>query len=141
MEGVKIETVIVPLGMWHVRRHVIYADFPIEAAEGAFAVRRDWAGARPCERIASRTHADALCAQAHGAYGTSAIFALKGYDRGEMIQPEPNTNLMWPRTVLPMLRAGLPAGESKLICAVWADAGDAPCRDVPKEVREIAESL
>ena len=45
--------------------------------QGAFAVRRDWAGARPCERIASRTHADALCAQAHGAYGTSAIFALK----------------------------------------------------------------
>ena len=58
-----------------------------------------------------------------------------------MIWPEPNTNLMWPRTALPMLRADLPAGESTLVCAVYADAGDAPCQNVPKEVRDIAESL
>ncbi len=141
MEGVMIDTVVVPVGMWHVRKHVIHAEFPIEAAEGAFAVRRDWAGARPCDRIASDLKADGSSAQAHGAYGTSAVFALKGYDTGEMIWPEPNTNLMWPRTVLPMLRANLPAGESTLVCAVYADAGDTPQESIPREVQNVAESL
>ena len=141
MEGVSIDTVIVPAGMWHVRRHVIRADCEIEVAEGAFAVRRDWAGARPCDRIASIFSADAAHAQAHGAYGSSAVFALKGYDTGELVFPEPNTNLMYPRTVLPMLRAALPAGRHVLVCAVWADAGDAPRQNVPQEVQSIVDSL
>ena len=141
LEGVRIDTVIVPAGMWHVRKHRIHADYPVEAAEGAFAVRRDWAGSRPCDRIASVLKADGHSAQAHGAYGTSAIFALAGYEAGVMVWPEPNTNLMYPRTVLPMLRGTLPAGDSELVCAVYADAGDAPCETIPEEVRRIAESL
>ena len=48
---------------------------------------------------------------------------------------------MWPRTVLPMLRADLPAGESTLVCAVYADAGEAPQESIPREVQNIAESL
>ena len=47
MEGVTIRTVIAPWGMWHVRKHVIRNEYPVEAAEGAFAVPKDWAGARP----------------------------------------------------------------------------------------------
>jgi len=141
LEGVRIETVIVPWKMWHIRRHVIFADFPVEIAEGAFAVRRDWAGDRPCDRIASAVSADGRSATAHGDYGTSGIFALSGYETGVMIWPEPNTNLMYPRTVLPMLRGTLPAGKSVLMCAVCADADDRPCDQVPEEVLNIAESL
>ena len=141
MEGVRIETVIAPVGMWHIRKHVIRADFPLEAAEGAFAVRKDWAGARPCDRIASSLAAGGDFALAHGAYGTSAIFALRGYGAGEVIHPEPNTNLMYARTVLPTLRADLPAGETTLLCAVFSDAGDLPPASVPQEVKDLAESL
>ena len=144
MAGVEIDTVIAPLGMWHVRKHVIRTDAPIEIAEGAFAVRRDWAGGRPCDRIASRIDIDmegVTAAQASGAYGTSAIFALRGYATAEMVWPEPNTNLMYPRTLLPMLRAHLPAGEHALVCAVFSDAGDRPVKSVPEEVLQLAESL
>lgn len=141
LEGVRIDTVIVPVGMWHVRRHVIQADFEIEIAEGAFAVKKDWAGARPCDRIASALTQGPDRATAHGQYGTSAIFALKGYETGEVIHAEPNTNLMHPRTVIPMLRSRLPAGESVLICAVFSDAGDCVVESVPQEVLSIAESL
>ncbi len=141
LEGVTIDTVIAPLGLWHIRRHRIRSEFPLEAAEGAFAVRRDWAGVRPCDRISSALSADERHAAAHGAYGSTAIFALRGYGSGEVILPEPNTNLMVPRTVLPTLRAALPAGETVLLCAVWADAGD-DCPDtLPKEVEQLAESL
>lgn len=53
MEGVTIRTVIAPWGMWHVRKHVIYSDYPLEAAEGAFAVPKDWAGAVPATGCAA----------------------------------------------------------------------------------------
>lgn len=141
MAGVEIDSVIAPRGMWHVRKHVIRTDAPIEIAEGAFAVRRDWAGNRPCDRIASRIETEGGMAQACGAYGTSAIFSLSGYETAEMIWPEPNTNLMYPRTLLPMLLGRLPAGEHTLACAVFSDAGDSPVTTVPKEVLELAGSL
>ena len=141
MEGVTIDTVIAPVGMWHVRKHVIHADCALECAEGAFAVKKDWAGARPCDRIASVLSADGRHAAAHGARGTSAIWAIEGYDRGEVIHPECNTSLMHPRTVLPTLRAAIAPGEATLICAVWADAGDCLPEAVPQEVLDLAASL
>ena len=141
MEGVTIESVIVPVGMWHVRRHVVHAQVPIEAAEGAFAVKKDGPGKRPCDRIRTRTQAGGGWARAEGPYGTSAIFALSENWEGRVISPEPNTNLLCPRTVLPMLHADLEAGDSVLLCAVYADTQDRQVLEVPKEVLEVAKSL
>ena len=140
-EGVTIDTVIAPLGMWHVRKHVIRAAFPLEAAEGAFSVKKDWAGARPCDRISTRTEADAAHAAAAGDRGTSAIYALKGYTAGEVISTEPNTNLMEPRCVLPMLHGRTGPGRHELLCAVFTDAGNRLPETIPEEVRKLAESL
>ena len=140
-EGVTIDTVIMPLGMWHIRKHVIRTEAPLEVAEGAFSVPKDWAGARPCDRICTRTDADETGACAAGERGTSAICALKGYSAGEVIHTEPNTNLMEPRCVLPMLRGRLEPGESELICAVYTDAGDRLPETIPEEVRKLAGSL
>ena len=141
MEGVTIHTVIAPVGMWHVRKHVVETEFPLEAAEGAFSVPKDWAGKRPCDRIASRLAADEHGAVAHGARGTSAVFALRGYDRGEIICPECNTNLMYPRTMLPTLRATLEPGKTTLLCAVFTDTGDARPEKVPQQVLDAAAAL
>ena len=141
MTGVMIDTVIVPCGMWHIRKHIVRAECGIEMAEGAFSVRKDWAGRRPCDRIASKLIQTDTLAAAHGAYGTSAIFALKGYDRGEVIHTEPNTSMIWPRCVLPMLRAEMEAGERTLLCAVWTDTEDRMPAEVPEEVLRIAEGL
>ena len=141
MNGVSIDTIIAPLGMWHVRKHVIRTAVPLEAAEGAFSVPKDWAGARPCDRIRTATKAGADFAAASGGRGTSAIFALKGYTRGEVIDTEPNTNLMEPRCVLPMLHARLEAGTRELCCAVFTDAGEDLPEEIPEEVRKLAESL
>ena len=141
VNGVAINTVIAPLGMWHVRKHTIRTEIELQAAEGAFSVPRDWAGKRPCDRITTLTEADAVHAAASGDRGTSAVFALKGYLKGEVIHTEPNTNLMEPRCVLPVLHAGLKPGEHTLLCAVFTDAGPSlPC-EIPEEVRKLAESL
>ena len=141
MNGVTIETVIAPLGMWHIRKHVIRTEVPLEAAEGAFSVPRDWAGARPCDRVCTATEADELHAAASGEKGTSAVFALKGYTGGEVLYTEPNTNLMEQRCVLPTMHSRLEAGIHELLCAVFSDAGDQLPDSIPEEVRKLAESL
>jgi len=139
MDGVHIESRIIPMGMWHVRKHVITTDRPLEGAEAAFAVPRDKAGARLCDRIATQVQADELSAVAHGEMGTSAIYALQGYTQGEVIVPEANTNLMASRTLIPTLHTTIPAGTTTLVCAVWTDAGDAVPHEIPEEVLNIAQ--
>ena len=139
VDGVHIDSRIIPRGMWHVRRHVITTDRPLEAAEAAFAVPRDRAGARLCDRVAASVQADDKSAIAHGDMGTSAIYAIAGYANGEVIVPEANTNLMAPRTLIPTLLTRLPAGTTTLICAVFTDAGDAVPNEIPEEVLNIAQ--
>lgn len=140
VDGVHIESRIIPCGMWHVRKHVITSDRPLEGAEAAFAIPRDWAGQRLCDRVTSAACADERSAVAHGEKGTSAIYAIEGYQSGEVLVPEANTNMMYPRTVLPTLHARIPAGKTTLICAVFTDAGDACPTLIPKEVLDIAQS-
>ena len=110
-------------------------------AEGAFSVPRDWAGARPCDRIPSETEADGQHAAAFGERGTSAIYALEGYTGGEVIVTEPNTNLMEPRCVLPTLHSRPEPGTHVLLCAVFTDAGNRLPDQIPEEVRNLAGSL
>ena len=141
MNGVTIDTVIAPKGMWHVRKHVIRTTVPLEAAEGAFSIPRDWAGARPCDRVCTQTEANECRAAAAGERGTSVICALKGYTSGEVIATEPNTNLMEPRCVLPTLHSRLEPGEHILLCAVYADSGNNLPDRIPEEVKKLAGSL
>ena len=140
MDGVHIESRIIPVGMWHVRRHVITTDRPLEAAEAAFAVPRDMPGKRLCDRIETVCTAGAASAAAHGPQGSTAIYAICGYERGEVLRPEANTNLMASRTVIPTLHAAIPEGTTTLVCAVFADALDAAPAAIPEEVMSIAQS-
>ena len=120
---------------------MVRTDISLEAAEGAFSVPRDWAGARPCDRIRTAAEADETHAAAYGGKGTSAVYALKGYSGGEVIPTEPNTNLMEPRCVLPTLRSRLEPGVHELLCAVFTDAGAQLPDRIPEEVMKLAESL
>ncbi|MGN1367425.1 MAG: DUF2264 domain-containing protein [Aristaeellaceae bacterium] len=140
MEGVTIDTELIPVtGLWHVRRHVIHTDCAIEAAEAAFAVCRDRAGKRLCDRVRTACEAEGTSAVAHGPFGTSCIYGLKGYDGATMVYPEPNTNLMEPRTVLPTLKCTLEPGVTELICAVYAAENDDTPDKIPEEVMKYAQ--
>ena len=140
MEGVTIDTELIPVaGLWHVRRHVIHADCAIEAAEAAFAVCRDRAGDRLCDRVRTAFEAEGTAAIAHGPFGTSCIYGLKGYDGAQIVYPEPNTNLLEPRTILPTLIGTLQPGVTELVCAVYAAEGDDKPAAIPEEVLRYAE--
>ena len=49
----------------------------------------------------------------------SGVLSLAGYGRGIVVLPEPNTNLMTPRTLLPTLTARLEPGTHVLASAVY----------------------
>ena len=127
MNGVEIETEIIPCGEWHLRKHRIVTERALRAAEGGFAIARGDAA-----------HATAGNGQAvvFAPWGTSAVCALSGYERAQVITPDVNTNLMAPRTLLPTLMAALEPGEHVLLCAVLgtpkAMQGDMPLA-IPEE--------
>ncbi len=139
MDGVRVETRVIPCGRWHVRCHAIRSEIALEAAEGAFAVPSEAPGSRRCDNIPTARREGADFAAASGVLGSTGVFALAGYARGEVIVPEPNTNLMAPRTLIPTLHARVAPGETRLVCAVFAAPGDEAPEAIPEEVLEIAK--
>ncbi|MDD3334802.1 MAG: DUF2264 domain-containing protein [Eubacteriales bacterium] len=131
--GVTVTSEIIPMGEWHVRVHHIHSDRELFAAEGGYAIARFGAGE-------ALQKADAKSAAVIAPWGVSGVLNLKGYSEGTIVMPEPNTNLMVPRTLLPTLTAKLPAGDSLLISAVYGTAtGSAELwKNPPKEVTNNA---
>lgn len=128
---VEIETTLIPYGEWHVRIHKIRSERDIDVAEGGFAIARDGSAA-PAES------ADEKSARVCAPWGVSSIFGISGFDKGEIVYPEPNTNLMTPRTLLPTMRARLCAGEHRLVSVVFGSASVTETPEIPKEVLGIA---
>lgn len=140
MEGVSIDTELIPVtGLWHVRKHVIHTEYTIECAEAAFAVARDKAGKRLCDRIRTACEAEGTTAIAHGPFGTSCIYGLQGYEKAIIVHPEPNTNMTEPRTELPTITCTLQPGTYTLVCAVYAAEGDDKPAKIPEEVLKYAQ--
>ena len=107
--GVTVKSTIIPHGEWHVRRHEITTDRTLYAAEGGFAIARGSKG---------ETIEEAGRAAVIAPWGVSAVVNVSGYEAGVVVMPEPNTNLMAPRTLLPTLTAKLAPGTHLLISAV-----------------------
>ena len=132
--GVKVTTTIVPTGNWHVRIHEIETNRWLHAAEGGFAIARN----HDAEMQIIREDKQILIS---APWGVSGIRALQGYAKGEAIGPEPNTNLMASRTLLPTLRAQLSPGRHRLCCVVYGSpSGDSSAfQDIPQEIYDALE--
>jgi hypothetical protein len=117
--GVTVDTTLYPVGEWHVRVHRIVSDRPMLAAEGGYAIRREEG------KTCLETSAGPDFAVTGAPWGLSGLRAVQGYDRGEVLAVEPNTNLLYPRTVIPTLHASIPAGETVLISLVLGAVTDA----------------
>lgn len=140
LPGIRIESEILPAPeLWHVRRHIIHADFDFEAAEGAFAIPKETGrGPRLCDVTESSCAESAMLAAAYGTAGSSGILAVSGWQNAAVITPEPNTNLMSPRTLLPMLTGSFKAGKTVLVSAVYAHPGEMFTDHIPEEVMKLA---
>lgn len=105
---VVIKSFIIPLTPWHVRIHVIDTKRALDTAEGAFAAPA-WIGAESSFKDKIFYKFDDCI---------TGIVDLSGTLKAEMIQPEPNTNLLYPRTVIPTLTGRINPGKSILVSAV-----------------------
>ena len=111
------------------------------AAEGGYAISRDGCDgsvvyAQHARKPEEVTGADRAAVVAP--WGVSGVLALRGYDGGTVVMPEPNTNLMAPRTLLPTLTAKLEPGDHVLISAVLGTkTGGRTAWENPPTVEEI----
>lgn len=118
---VRVETLLMPVGedgRWHVRVHVVDTARALWTAEGGFCVpMQDAESGAPHE--APREASPDAFAVATGL--CSGIRSLTEGRRGEVLRPDPNTHLLWPRTLLPTLLGTLEPGSRRLVTLVYAD--------------------
>ena len=112
---VEVETWLYPDGPMHVRLHRITSGRPLQTREGGFAIARPDPGkARAWVRPG-----------AAGVQTETDISGIIGLDPGSkrvgrLLQALPNTNLMAPRTLVPLLVGEIPVGTSTFSVAVYA---------------------
>jgi hypothetical protein len=110
---------------WHLRVHRLVSARVLSSAEGAFCV--PWTAPAPPLAADPRVSGVGVCAATVDGL-TSLIVDLDG-DRvrtAELVTPTAGTNVLHSRTVLPMLRAEHPAGEHRLVVAVYLGAEPSP---------------
>jgi hypothetical protein len=110
---VEVETRLRFSGDWHIREHRVTTARPLLTAEGAFCVPLG-EGAGP-----QQTDSTALAVAKDRASG---IRDLTTGRHPVVLRPDPNSHLLWPRTLLPTLQGELAVGEHRLITAVYADS-------------------
>lgn len=126
---VAVTTWLVPHARWHVRVHRIVTARHLHSVEGGFAISRDEPGLSEDDlrREAAPGHALAASPAA-----TTLIRDTPARRRdGIVLRTAPNTNVLFPRAVVPTLIDTHPPGTHWLACAVagWpasADPGAAP---------------
>ncbi|TWV34199.1 hypothetical protein FRZ03_28960 [Streptomyces misionensis] len=125
---VTVDTRLLPAGAGrHVRVHRLVTPGPLHAVEGGFAVPPDGAGTD-----AEGSGARAACGELTGSIGD-----LPGVRVGEVLRPDPNGHLLWPRTALPMLRGALAPGTHWLAADVRATADGGGGRPVRLDWRAL----
>ncbi len=136
---VTVETVLTGAAPWHLRLHRIRTPRKLWSAEAGFALA--WDGLEPggtgYEKLG-----DTTSPLARTPYGVSGLRDLRGERTGTVWVALPNTNLIAPRTVVPVLFAAHEAGTTLLCCAVMAtDTPKAADWEDPPELPETAWAL
>ena len=116
-KGVTVKTILIACGEWHVRLHKIVTDRVLETAEGGFSIQREDFDIKRTE-WKNETSIAAVYD-----WGVSGIVDLIGEREPSLVVTEANTNLMFPRAILPTLKGKIDKGTHFLACAVFAGCG------------------
>lgn len=122
---VEIESMIVPCMSWHVRIHKIDTKEAIEVADGGFSIeseRNDKSYIRYKKEMIRQTADGGAECFAVLPWGISGVVSLNG--AAELVVPFPNTNLLYPQTILPTVTKRLEAGKHLLVTLVFADRSE-----------------
>lgn len=114
--GIVVETTITPTCMGHIRKHLIQSDFECEAYDCGFAVRIDTEG----EKTVMTNSSMLICNKESGC----EVSTCSGNGVGFMMKSEPNTNYVYPMTMIPSIRYDILKGENIVITEIKAWWGD-----------------
>ena len=95
IRGIHVDTVIEPTESGHVRTHRITSDIACTAYDCGFALSTD--DRKPFDRCEKGEESSVVNGD-----GYCAVRSLEGSGRGQVLIPDPNTNLMHPKTSIPM---------------------------------------
>lgn len=111
-EGITVETMIIPAGTGHIRKHLIESDRECRAYDCGFAVEIDVEG----EKITC----DKSMAQVKNNYCRCQVSMIEGDGTGEVIVADPNTNLLHAMTRIPAICYNIHKGKNEIITEVNA---------------------
>ncbi|ORX46981.1 hypothetical protein DM01DRAFT_1396586, partial [Hesseltinella vesiculosa] len=110
---VQVETLLAPRGKWHVRLHKIHSGRDLFAIEGGFAI----ANQENIDTNIRLYHTDRI--HITNGIDVSCVVDLIGNRKPRVCYPEPNSNIMAPRTKVPQLRGKIVANEITVFAAAF----------------------
>lgn len=114
-KDVTIKSFIIPCYPWHIRVHQIRSRRSLHLLSGSFSA--------PADGGLTSSGTDHIFYQSSA--GTTGIRVLKEASECELMMPEPNTNLLYERTALPVAHTPVGPGQHLLITACLGNAGNA----------------
>lgn len=121
---VSVNTWLVPATPWHVRVHLLETDRRLSSVEGGFALDRD--GDDDHTNVTEETtEGTAVVSYPVGLSGIRDTGDENGDTTrpGGVVYPDPNTNLLHPRTAVPVLHDDHDPGKHWLTCTVLGIPG------------------
>ncbi|WP_248517971.1 DUF2264 domain-containing protein [Salinarchaeum laminariae] len=125
-DSVTVDTWLVPSGSWHVRVHQLETQRELESVEGGF----------PFPRSDAVRQTDAGIARIDDGDDETVLVDASGDREGDEIDTMPNTNVLHPRTEVPLLRSSHDPGTHVLATAAYAGERGALETRPSVEVRE-----
>ncbi|MCO7124725.1 DUF2264 domain-containing protein [Sporolactobacillus shoreicorticis] len=119
-DNVSIKNFVIPALPWHVRIHQIVTERKLHVAEGSFSA--------PDGGTEIQTDAE-NSAFYKSRVGTVGVVSLSEQLQAELTDPEPNTNILFPKTRLPLLTGILDPGTYTLISLYLGDREDEAFRN------------
>lgn len=111
-KDVTVRTMIFPALPWHIRVHIIDSSRRLDAAEGGFALGKKDESSVTVVKSRGGTAVSTRC-------GTSGILPLYGVSETLLVHPNPDTNLINSRTVIPTVKYTVEPGRTVLATAVY----------------------
>ncbi|MHC5227292.1 DUF2264 domain-containing protein [Enterococcus sp. LJL99] len=109
--SVKINTEIYPFDQWHVRVHTIETTTELFLKEGGFSIPLI------TKKASSSDYGSGI--KIEQGERASVIIPIEGFEkRGEVVFPEPNTSLYFPRSIYPSLSQKIAPGKYRFISLV-----------------------
>ena len=115
-EGIVVESVIIPNGQGHIRKHIIESDRECIAYDCGFGVEIDVPG--------EELYQDETSARVENFYSKCQVSCIGGAGQGEIIIADPNTNLLHPMTRIPAVCYRINKGKNEIITEVTAEYRD-----------------